>query len=134
MPPEPNQIAEFLLERARENLGAARILIAEEQAKSVIGFQLEQAVEASLRSILARREGEAVEPFNLGVVLKRVAGLDLEIPAAVASADWLGPWAVDFRYEEETTDLNIDAALEAATAAVGLAEHVLDEDDTDPAA
>jgi hypothetical protein len=40
----------------------------------------------------------------------------------------LTPWAVDFRYEDETADLDTDAALEAATAAIGLAEEILDED------
>ena len=134
MPPEPKEVPEFHLERARAELGAARILIAQEHPMSIAGFHLEQTVEHSLCAIVAFRTDENPDRLDLRALLNRVGALDLELPETVASAEWLAPWAVDFRYEEESSDLDVDRALEAATAAVGLAEHVLDEDNTDPAA
>ena len=50
------------------------------------------------------------------------------MPKALASAGWSTPWAVDLRYEDETSDLDTDAALEAASAAIGLAAQILGED------
>jgi hypothetical protein len=47
---------------------------------------------------------------------------------------WLTPWGVAFRYVTAADALDTDRALETATAAIGLAEHMLTADETDPAA
>jgi HEPN domain-containing protein len=118
-----------MLERARQNLGASRTLVATEgHAENIVGFHLQQATEKALKSILAAREIEIPRTHALGDLLDLVTDSGIEVPKALASAGWLTPWAVDFRYEDETADLDTDAALEAATAAIGLAEEILDED------
>jgi HEPN domain-containing protein len=127
--PEHREVAEFMLERARQNLGASRTLVATEgHAENIVGFHLQQATEKALKSILAAREIEIPRTHALGDLLDLVTDSGIEVPKALASAGWLTPWAVDFRYEDETADLDTDAALEAATAAIGLAEEILDED------
>jgi hypothetical protein len=41
----------------------------------------------------------------------------------VSSSDWLTPWGVLFRYDDDpAVSLNRDNGLEAATAAIGLAD------------
>lgn len=49
---------------------------------------------------------------------------EIGVDPAIKTAGWLSTWGVTFRYED-ADDLNRDAALEAATAAVALAEEVL---------
>jgi HEPN domain-containing protein len=127
--PEHREVAGFMLERARQNLAASRTLAAtEEHAENIVGFHLQQAVEKALKSVLAAREIEIPRTHALGDLSDLVAEAGVEVPSAVASAAWLTPWAVDFRYEDETSDLDSDAGLEAATAAIGLAEEILAED------
>jgi hypothetical protein len=55
-----------------------------------------------------------------------VERLEVEVPAPIASSDWLTPWGVLFRYDENPEGLDLDKALEAAMAAIGLAEQLLD--------
>jgi HEPN domain-containing protein len=133
--PEHREYAELLAGKARDELRAAEALVATEgQASHVVGFLLQQAVEKSLKSLLAAREVEIPHAHNLGDLLALVQAQQVELPAAVASANWMTPWGVTFRYDDQGEDLDVEAALEAATTAIGLAEHVLAEDNTDPAA
>jgi HEPN domain-containing protein len=87
----------------------------------------------ALKSILAAREVEIPRTHALGDLLDLATDSGIEVPKSLASAGWLTPWAVDFRYEDQTVGLDTDAALEAGSAAIALAEHVLD-DNPDPAA
>ncbi len=52
----------------------------------------------------------------------------LDVTPRVASVVWLTPWGTTFRYEDPGDDLDTDAALEAATAAIDLAEEALAQD------
>jgi HEPN domain-containing protein len=128
--PEHREVAEFMLKRARQNLAAAETLVATEgQAENIVGFHLQQTIEKALKSVLAVREIEIPRTHALGDLADLAADSGVEVPKELASAGWLTPWAVDFRYEDEVSDLDIEAALGAATAAIGLAEQTLDEDE-----
>lgn len=85
--PEHREVAKLLLQKAREDLSAAQVLVAtEDQADHVIGFHL------------------------------RVG----------AASDWLTPWGVLFRYDDDPTNsLDRDRALEASIAAVAFAERLI---------
>lgn len=57
--PEHREVAKLLLQKAREDLSAAQALVAtEDQADHVIGFHLQQAVEKSLKAVLAEQMTE----------------------------------------------------------------------------
>ncbi|HEX8051172.1 MAG TPA: HEPN domain-containing protein [Solirubrobacterales bacterium] len=125
--PEHREVAQLLLQKAREDLSAAQVLVAtEEQADHVIGFHLQQAIEKALKALLALQEIEIPRTHDLGYLIEQVGSLEIEVPAPVASSDWLTPWGVLFRYDDNPEGLNRDKALEAATAAIGLAEQLLD--------
>jgi HEPN domain-containing protein len=94
----------------------------------VIGFHLQQAVEKALKSILARHAIEIPRTHDLGYLIEALSGLEVEVSEAISSSDWLTPWGVLFRYDDDpTVSLNRDSALEAATATIGLAEQLVNE-------
>jgi HEPN domain-containing protein len=128
--PEHREYAELLIQKSRDELGAAETLIAtEDWAAHVVGFLLQQTVEKALKSILAAREIEIPHTHNLGELSKLLlAETGILMPAALNDVDWLTPWGVTFRYDDPSISLDTDAGLAAATAAIGLAEEVLDED------
>jgi HEPN domain-containing protein len=127
--PEHREYAELLLQKSRDELGAARTLIAtDDWAPHVVGFLLQQTVEKALKSTLAARETEIPHTHNLGELTKLLpAATDISMPAALDDVDWLTPWGVTFRYDDPSFSLDIDAGLAAATAAIALAEETLDE-------
>lgn len=64
--PEHREVAQLLLQKAREDLSAAQALIAtEDQADHVIGFHLQQAVEKALKAVLADRAIEIPRTHDL---------------------------------------------------------------------
>ena len=135
MSPEHREYAELLLERAREDLRAAQVFAATEgSVGNVVGFHLQQAVEKGLKCVLAGREIEIPRTHDLEELVRAVAETEVQLPRSLTSPEWLTPWSVLFRYDDQSVDLDFDKGLEAATAAIGLAEHVLAEDNTDPAA
>ena len=61
--PEHREVAEFMLERARQNLGASRTLVATEgHAENIPGFHLQQATEKALESVLAAEKLKSLAP------------------------------------------------------------------------
>jgi HEPN domain-containing protein len=124
--PEHREVAQLLLQKAREDLSAARVLVAtEDQADHVIGFHLQQAIEKALKAILALRAIEIPRTHDLAYLTELLGNLEIEVPATVASSDWLTPWGVLFRYDDNPDGLDRDKALEAAKAAIDLAEELL---------
>jgi HEPN domain-containing protein len=131
--PEHREYAELLLQKSRDELGAAQTLIAtEDWAAHVVGFLLQQTVEKALKSVLAAREIEIPHTHNLGELSKLLlAATDIQMPAALDDVDWLTPWGVTFRYDDPSISLDTDGGLAAATAAIALAQEILDEDRDD---
>jgi HEPN domain-containing protein len=125
--PEHHEVAGLLLQKAREDFSAAQVLAAtENQADHVIGFHLQQAVEKALKAVLAMRKIEIPRSHDLGYLVERLEGGEDELPAAVASSDWLTPWGVLFRYDDDpAVSLDRDRALEAASGSIGFAERVI---------
>ena len=126
--PEHREVAQLLLQKAREDLSAAQVLVAtEDQADHVIGFHLQQTVEKALKSILAVHAIEIPRTHDLGYLVELLDSLDLDVPKSVASADWLTPWGVLFRYDDDPNhSLDRERALEASTTATAFAERFID--------
>lgn len=69
---------------------------------------------------------EIPRSHDLGYLVERLEEDEDELPQAVVASDWLTPWGVLFRYDDDpAVSLDRDRALEAATAAVGFAGQVL---------
>lgn len=110
-------------------MGAAQTLIAtEDYAAHVVGFHMQQTVEKALKSVLAARETEIPHTHNLGEVVKLLSSTEVPLSPVLVEVDWLTPWGVTFRYDDPSVPLDVDKGLEAATAAIGLAEETLEDD------
>lgn len=90
--PEHREVGRRLLEKANEDLSAAKALIAEDQADHVIGFHFQQAAEKALKALLAENAIEIPRTHDLAYLVEQLRDLELEIPEAVASCDWLTPY------------------------------------------
>jgi HEPN domain-containing protein len=125
--PEHREVAQLLLRKAREDLSAARVLVAtENQADHIIGFHLQQAVEKALKAALVEHAVEIPRTHDLGYLIEVLSEEKVEIPHVVSTSDWLTPWGVLFRYDDDPTiSLDRDKALEAATGAIALAEQLV---------
>lgn len=126
--PEHREVARLLLEKANEDLSAAKALIAEEQADHVIGFHFQQAAEKAMKAVLAENAIEIPRTHDLDFLVEQLRNLELDIPPAIASCDWLTPWGVLFRYDADPDPLDQTKGLDTATAAVDLAEKLVPND------
>ncbi len=120
--------------KAHNDLRSAEALIETAgYAEDVVGFLLQQAIEKSLKSVIAASEREVPRTHDLEELVQLVEDSGRELSATLASCAWLTPWAVDFRYEEPQAPLNTGAALSAAKAAFDTAERVLSDEETESA-
>ncbi len=126
MSPEHREFAQLMVDRARADLRTARQLLAVEDGdETIIGFHLQQAIEKALKAVLAGNEIEIPYTHDLAKLITALSTNGLEVPARIASVVWLTPWGTTFRYEDPGNDLDTDDGLEAATAAINLAEEAL---------
>jgi HEPN domain-containing protein len=126
--PEHREVAELMALKAHNDLRSAEALVATaDYAEDVVGFLLQQTVEKSLKSVIAGSEREVPRTHDLEELVQLVEDLGTEMPVALASAAWLTPWAVDFRYEEPQAPLDTDAALSAAKTAIDAAKRFLSQ-------
>jgi HEPN domain-containing protein len=111
--------AERLLRAARSDLRAATALAADaSQESDVIGFHAQQAVEKSLKAVLVTEGREIPYTHDLGFLLDLLNDDLITPPAPIQQADSLTPWAVAVRYGASGAELDRQAALDVAGAAV----------------
>lgn len=124
--PEHREVAQMLLDKAKEDLSAARALIvAGDQADQVVGFHLQQAAEKALKAVLASEAVEIPRTHDLAYVVESLSDLGVGLPEAVASCEWLTPWGVLFRYDVGPAELDRAAGVDVAAAAVALADSAI---------
>lgn len=107
---------------ARSDLRAARLLAADtQQSGDVIGFHAQQAVEKAIKAVIVGSEAPIPYTHDLGFLLDILAEHTTAVPASVADADWLTPWAVAARYGASDSALDREAAVLVADEAVAWA-------------
>jgi len=133
--PSPEQVeyAEVLLRRATDDAHACRVLVSDtEVGDSIIGFHAQQAVEKALKIALVLADSELPRTHDLELLVEQVEGEGTGVPGKLSSAEWLTPWAAEFRYDVPVP-LDRAAAVAAAETAIAWAESLLvDSATTDP--
>lgn len=126
--PDQRDYAALLLRKANEDLVVVRALIDNaEIADDVIGFHAQQTIEKALKAVLAIHRVEFPRTHDLRFLLQLVEDHDVDVPAAVAAARWLTPWAAEFRYDEpEAATLDRAESLESAERAIEWARSVVE--------
>jgi HEPN domain-containing protein len=125
--PEELEVARVYLRKAGSDVAAVRILAADaDQQDDVVGFHAQQAVEKSLKAVLAVRGLEIPRTHDVGLLGGLVEGGKGELPDALAEAKALSPWAVAMRYDEMEATLDRESAVRIADAVLGWAQSVVD--------
>ena len=113
--PEEIEVAGLLLRKAASDLSAARALARDaDQQDDVVGFHAQQAVEKSLKAVLAVRGFEIPRTHDLDLLTRLVARDSDDAAGALAGAKDLSPWAVATRYDDIEATLDRDAAIGVA--------------------
>ena len=124
--PEELEFADLLLRKAASDLSAARALAADsDQRDGVVGFHAQQAVEKSLKAVLAVRGLEIPRTHDIDLLTRLVAAKPAELPKALADGKSLSPWAVAMRYDEMEATLDRGSALTIAEASLGWARSIV---------
>jgi HEPN domain-containing protein len=95
-------LARRLLRRADDDATLVRHVVDEAGiADAIVGFHAQQAVEKSIKAVLASREIEYGKTHQLHYLIRLLEEHGIDAPSAVLDAVELNPWAVEFRYEED---------------------------------
>ncbi len=113
--PEEVEVADLLLGKAASDLSAARVLADDaNQQDDVVGFHAQQAIEKSLKAVLAVRGFEIPRTHDLDLLTRLVASGPDPFPNELRDAKALSPWAVATRYDDINATLDRGAAVEIA--------------------
>lgn len=117
-----------MLRKATEDLAVVRALVDNESiADDVIGFHAQQAVEKAIKAVLVVHGVAFRRAHDLDYLLQVAEEGAVEIPAHVAAARWLTPWAAEFRYDEpQIAGFDRAESLTSAERAIEWAQGVLD--------
>lgn len=96
---EEKTIAQLLLESARQDVAACKLLSAEVSiGDAVVGFHAQQAVEKSIKAILSQNGIEFRRTHDLITLLDLLQDRGLPAPPNADWLDELNPYAVEARY------------------------------------
>jgi HEPN domain-containing protein len=124
-------LAKQLLRRAADDEAATQAMLPlEPVTDAIVGFHAQQAVEKSLKAVLAARNVEF--PFNHD--LRGLADLcekaGVRLPGELEGVDRLTPYAAGLRYDEDQPSIVArETALNWATGAVAWARSQIRDDD-----
>jgi HEPN domain-containing protein len=92
-----------LLQRAADDATLVRHVVENPDiADAIVGFHAQQAVEKSIKAVLAACDIEYGKTHQLNYLIGLLAEGDIDLPSPVIEADELSPWAVEFRYETDS--------------------------------
>ena len=95
---EPRDVAAGLLESAREDAGAARLMADAEVPDRIVGFHAQQAVEMLLKAVLSLRGIGYERTHDIERLASLVSEGGVELPPDIDELAQLTPWAVERRY------------------------------------
>jgi HEPN domain-containing protein len=124
-------IPRVLLDVAADDEFMARSLLPIEGVTDAgLGFHAQQAVEKSLKAVLALRDVEFPYSHDLEGLVRLCQKNGIDVPEELAGVDDLSPFAVRLRYgATPSTGLDRDQALRWATVAVNWARSIIEPTD-----
>jgi HEPN domain-containing protein len=126
--PEHVDLAHLLLRKARGDLAVARLVAADaDPHDEAIGFHAQQAVEKSIKAVLALSRIAAPRTHDLTYLVELLDSHSIKVPMPIAEPEWLSPWAVTTRYDDLDDTLDRHAAIDAAATAIRWAQTLLEQ-------
>ncbi len=113
-PPESPDLAALLSRKAAGDEDVVRRLIDDpEVVDEILGFHVQQAVEKLVKAVLVRHGVSYARTHNIAYLLTLLEQAGIEGPTGISQDELisLSPWAVQFRYDDET-----DAVLDRPAA------------------
>lgn len=104
-PPESPDLAALLSRKAGDDEDVLKRLInIPEVADGTLGFHAQQAVEKLIKAVLVRHGLVYDRTHNIAYLLSLLDAAGLEGPSGIDRKDLvtLSPWAIQFRYDDET--------------------------------
>ena len=99
---DERDLARRLLRRADDDATLVRHVVDDEEiADAIVGFHAQQAVEKSIKAVLASRDIAYGKTHQLHFLIRLLEENAIDAPPTVLDAVELNPWAVEFRYEED---------------------------------
>lgn len=131
----PEDMPGVLLGLARDDELAARALLPVQGATdAIVGFHAQQAVEKSLKAVLADGDIEFPYTHDLDGLTELCQRNGIDVPAHLAEIDQLSPYGVQLRYGASLSGgLDRDQALRWAADAIAWAQSVVDASRSEPA-
>ncbi len=123
----PRDHAQALLQKAANDLFAARAILAAGEAFDTVCFHAQQTAEKSLKAVLALHEIDYPRRHDLGELLELVKPLVPEIAPLGDRIIGLAPYAVEIRYEVEwgPSYEQANEAMQTAAEVYQRIEHVV---------
>lgn len=117
-----------LLGLARDDELAARALLPVKGATdAIVGFHAQQAVEKSIKAVLAHNNIEFPYTHDLDGLTELCKGNGIDVPPQLDDIDQLSPYGVQLRYgASRRGGLDRDQALRWAADAIAWAQTVID--------
>jgi len=130
-----HDLAEQLLRRAVDDEAAARAMLPlETVTDAIVGFHAQQAVEKSLKAVLAARNVEFPFIHDIEGLADLCETAGVRLPDELDGVDRLTPYAAGLRYDDDEPSIVArETALNWATVAVAWARSQI-QDDGRPAA
>lgn len=131
---DQRDVAEQLLDLAREDLAAARALTdAEGVSASKSGFNAQQAVEKALKAVLAGRGEDFPFTHDIAVLIELCEDQDFQLPDDLREADRLTPYAAALRYGMgDPAAVSLGEAMKWAAVAIEWADAEIHPPEDDP--
>jgi HEPN domain-containing protein len=134
MPPDPKaeEVGRWL-QKAGEDLRVAELAVdADPPIAGAAAFHCQQAVEKALKGLLVHREVRPTKTHNIAKVGAAITDTDPDLEQTVDDADWLSPYAAEFRYPGDLDEPDIEEvrrALDLARRLVAKVENRVSPDD-----
>ena len=93
---DSGQHAHLLLKKGLADEAAVRVLVTAEVDDSIIGFHAQQAVEKSLKAVLAARGAAYPWTHDIRHLMELLEGCGAPLPDELSDARRLTPWAAEF--------------------------------------
>jgi HEPN domain-containing protein len=118
-----HDLAERLLRKAADDEAAARAMLPlEPVTDTIVGFHAQQAVEKSLKAVLAAREVEFPFIHDIEGLADLCEEAGASLPEELDGVDRLTPYAAGLRYDDDQPSIvGRETALSWATVAVAWA-------------
>jgi HEPN domain-containing protein len=118
---------------AGDELAARSLLPVEGVTDAVLGFHTQQAVEKSLKAVLALRDVEFPFTHDLEGLLRLCQKHGIDVPEDLSEVDRLSVFAVRLRYDASpAAHLDRAQALKWAAAAIAWARGIIEESTLEP--